>query len=147
MSTDPDEARSPVDGGRPRLLIADDDPVVAATLSAQLRGEFDVVAAATNGDEAIELAGSLQPDAALVDVQMPGGGLGATRGIAEVSPRTAIVILSVDESEHSVVEFINAGAMTYLRKGTPPSEIAERLKTSIDAHKSFDREISDAAAS
>ncbi len=147
MTTDPDEARSPVDGSRPRLLIADDDPVVAATLSAQLREDFEVVGAATDGDDAVELAANLQPDVALVDVQMPGGGLGATRGIAEVSPHTAIVILSVDESEHSVVEFINAGAMTYLRKGTPPSEIAARLHTSIQAHRSFDRGVFDATAS
>ena len=56
MATDPDEARRPREGRRPRLLIADDDQIITATLSAQLRGEFDVVGAGTDGDQAIEPA-------------------------------------------------------------------------------------------
>jgi DNA-binding NarL/FixJ family response regulator len=140
MTTDRENTVDDTNGTRPRLLIADDDQVVSATLSAQLRREFDVVATAEDGTAAITLARSLQPDVALVDVQMPGGGgLHTTRGIVEVSPRTAIVILSVDESDQSVVEFINAGAMTYLRKGLPAPEIASRLHQSIAAHERFDR--------
>ena len=139
MRTDPPTAGDAENGTRPRLLIADDDRLVSATLAVQLRAEFDVVGAAEDGDRAIELARAVQPDVALVDVQMPGGGgLGTTRGITEVSPRTAIVILSVDESDQSVVELLNAGAMTYLRKGTPAGEIARRLHQSIAAHERLD---------
>lgn len=136
MNTDPGDEGVANSGKRVRLLIADDDQVVLATLSAQLRAEFDVVGTARDGDQAIGLAQLLHPDAALLDVQMPaGGGLHATRGIAEVSPSTALVILSVDESEPSVVEFMTAGAMTYLRKGTPCALIAERIHQSVAAHK------------
>jgi DNA-binding NarL/FixJ family response regulator len=121
------------DLGRPRLLIADDEAVVRATLAAQLQGSFQIVGAEANADAAIETAARERPDAALIDVQMPGGGLHATKGIREVSPRTAIVILSIDEQRESVVEFLIAGAMAYERKGMPPHLLIERLQEAIKA--------------
>ncbi len=122
-------------GARPRLLIADDDRLVLATLTAQLKDDFELVATASDADEAAELATNTCPDVALLDVQMPaGGGLHATRRIREVSPGTAIVILSVDETDQSVREFLAAGAVTYLRKGTPRATIVKRLQESIAAH-------------
>jgi two-component system nitrate/nitrite response regulator NarL len=140
MTSLPNGTPTSAGNSRPRLLIADDDLVVLATLGAQLTADFDVVGTARDGEQAIELARELQPEAALVDVQMPGGGgLRATRGISEACPQTALVILSVDESEESVVEFMNAGAITYLRKGMPATQIASRLHQSIAAHRAFAR--------
>ena len=56
-------------------------------LSLTLERQFDIVGAARDSDQAIALAQAAQPDVALIDVQMPGGGgLRAIRGIAEVSP-------------------------------------------------------------
>ncbi len=122
-------------GERARLLIADDDRLVAATLVAQLGDEFELVGTASDATEAAELATHTHPDVALLDVQMPaGGGLHATRRIRELSPGTAIVILSVDESDQSVREFLTAGAVTYLRKGADRSTIVTRLHRSIAAH-------------
>jgi DNA-binding NarL/FixJ family response regulator len=91
---------------------------------------------ADDAESAIDLAGRERPDVALIDVQMPaGGGLHATRGIRAISPETAIVILSSTETDDSVVEFLAAGAMTYLRKGVPVEEIIARLWDAIAAHK------------
>ena len=126
------------DATRPRLLIADDDRAVLGALTAQLHERFEVVGAAEDAQQAVELARSAQPDVALIDVQMPaGGGLHATRGIREVSPGTAVVILSVDESESSVMEFLGAGAISYLRKGTSAAEITTVLRDSISAHQAL----------
>ena len=87
---------SPEGGSLPRVLIADDDPDVRAVLSAQLAPDFDVVATATDTDEAIALAAQHQADIAIVDVQMPGGGgVRATAGIRGASPATTIVALSL----------------------------------------------------
>jgi DNA-binding NarL/FixJ family response regulator len=120
---------------RPRLMIADDDPVVRSMLDMSLGGQFDVVGVAVDSDEAIELARERQPDAAIVDVDMPkGGGLRAVRGIVDVAPDTAIVILSGDESDAVVRELILAGAMAYQRKGGPQDAIAQSLNDSITAH-------------
>jgi two-component system response regulator DesR len=120
---------------RPRLLIADDDPVVQSMLGMTLGEAFDVVGVAVDGEEAVQLARESQPDVALVDVEMPsGGGMRAVRGITEVAPDTAIVVLSGDESDGVVRDLIQAGATAYRRKGTDAREIAESLTESIAAH-------------
>jgi DNA-binding NarL/FixJ family response regulator len=120
---------------RPRLMIADDDPVVQSMLDMSLSQEFDVVGLAADGEEAVELARGSQPDAALVDVEMPGGGgLHAVRGIHEIAPDTAIVVLSVDESDGVVRELMQAGAVAYLRKGVAPQVLTDALMDSIEAH-------------
>jgi CheY-like chemotaxis protein len=121
---------------RPRLVIADDDPVVVAALVAQLKGAFEVVGTADDGESAVALVARERPDVALLDLEMPaGGGLHATCGIGEVSPKTAVVILSIDESAHSVLRLLKAGAMTYLRKGTSAKDLILRLHQSIAAHR------------
>jgi DNA-binding NarL/FixJ family response regulator len=123
------------DDSLPRLMIADDDPVVQSLLNMSLSGEFDVVGVAADGEEAVKLAKASQPDAALVDVEMPeGGGLRAVQGIHDVAPDTAIVVLSGDESDRVVRELMQAGATTYLRKGVAPRVLNEALMDSIKAH-------------
>jgi DNA-binding NarL/FixJ family response regulator len=120
---------------RPRLMIADDDPLVGSLLSSLLNGEFEIVGTATDSSDAVELARTSQPNAALLDVEMPkGGGLSAVRGILEVAPATAIVMLSVDESDGIVRELMQAGAMAYHRKGVAPRVLAASLLESIKAH-------------
>ena len=122
-------------GHRPRLMIADDDPVVQSMLSASLSSTFEVVGVAGDSDAAIELARVSQPDAAVVDVEMPkGGGLRAIQGIVEVAPETAIVVLSGDESDKTVGDLIQAGAVAYRRKGLAPNVLAGSLTESIRAH-------------
>jgi two-component system, NarL family, nitrate/nitrite response regulator NarL len=117
----------------PTLLIADDDAVVRSMLSLTLERHFDIVGAARDSDQAIALAQAAQPDVALIDVQMPGGGLRAIHGISEVSPDTAAVVLSGDEFEPLVRELMIAGAMTYVRKGIAPAELAEVLHRAMRA--------------
>lgn len=128
------------DTSLPRLMIADDDPVVQTMLDMSLSAEFDVVGLAADGEQAVELARASQPDAAIVDVEMPeGGGLRAVRGIHEVAPQTAIVVLSVDESDGVVRELMQAGATSYLRKGVGSELLADTLMSSIEAHASVRR--------
>jgi DNA-binding NarL/FixJ family response regulator len=116
------------------LLIADDDPVVRSMLSMGLEQRFEIVAAVEDAAEAVEMAVTRQPDAAVVDVDMPGGGgRHAVRGIVEASPRTAIVVLSADEEDGAVRELLQAGAMTYRRKGIAAHELAAAIEQSVDA--------------
>ncbi len=122
-------------GPRARLVIADDDPVVQSMLSMSLAREFEVVGVAGDGEEAIELARASQPDAALVDVKMPkGGGLRAVKGILEVAPDTAIVMLSGHRSQGMVRELMQAGAIAYRRKGAAPHVLAVALTESMKVH-------------
>jgi len=122
-------------GHRPRLVIADDDPVAQSMLGMSLGREFEIVGVAADGEEAVELARVNQPDAALLDVVMPkGGGLRAVCGIHAVAPDTAIVMLSGDKSHGMVRELMQAGAIAYRRKGVAPYVLAEALTESIKIH-------------
>jgi DNA-binding NarL/FixJ family response regulator len=119
---------------RANLLIADDDMVCRIALSSQLKPWFHVVAVAESATEAIELAEKHQPDLALIDVQMPGGGAReAVPGIATSSPDTRIVVLSSDESSRDVLELLDAGAIAYMRKGATGEEIANTLTDALEA--------------
>jgi DNA-binding NarL/FixJ family response regulator len=119
----------------PRIIIADDDPTVRAALGMALSRGFELVGVAVDSEEAITLAQASQPDAAVIDVEMPkGGGLHAVRGIHHVAPGTAIVVISGDESDALVRELVQAGATTYRRKGVGIAAIAQALVDSIKAH-------------
>jgi DNA-binding NarL/FixJ family response regulator len=120
----------------PRLLIADDDPVVRSSLGMTLERRFDIVAVAGDSEQAIAQAKANSPDVAIIDVDMPGGGgPSAVRGIVEVSPGTAIVVLSGDESDGVVRDLMQAGAISYCRKGIEPAKLVDTLNRSIEAHR------------
>ena len=118
------------------LLIADDDPVARSMLSMGLERRFELVAVVEDAAQAVASATDKQPDAALVDVQMPGGGgIAAVRGIARACPNTAVVVLSSDEEEDSVRALMNAGAVCYVRKGIDLHELSTTLDRAISAHR------------
>ena len=97
--------------------------------------DFEVVAVADGTAEAIALAEEQQPDVALIDVEMPGGGgLEAVQQISKRSPGTCIVMLSADESRNHVFELLSAGAIAYIRKGTSGPEIVRTLTDAIATH-------------
>jgi DNA-binding NarL/FixJ family response regulator len=120
-----------------RVLVADDDADVRGLLEKYVKGEpaLVLVGAATNTDEAIQLAEEHQPDAAILDVGMPGGGgVRAVREIAQRSPRTSMIALSGYDDRKTVLEMLEAGAVSYLVKGATRDQILQTLKKSIEAH-------------
>ena len=118
---------------RPSLLIADDDQLVRAVLSTQLAADFRVIGPAKDATEAIQLAKDHQPDAALIDVEMPGGGaMEAVPRIAACSPGTRQVLISGDERHGLVVELLSAGAIAYIEKGLAGASIAKTLAAALE---------------
>lgn len=103
-----------------QVLIAEDDTVVAMVLKTQLRlAGYYVAGHASNGQEAVELATTENPDVILMDIQMPEvDGLEATRLIQEKCP-CPVVLLSSHEEEEFIERASLAGAEAYLIK--PPS--------------------------
>lgn len=117
---------------RPSLLIADDDPLARAVLGVQLDTVFRLVGAATDSPEAVKLATDERPDAALIDVNMPGGGARtAIPAIAAGSPHTRLVILSAGEQEEAVADLLAAGASAYVEKGSSGARIANALMAAL----------------
>jgi DNA-binding NarL/FixJ family response regulator len=120
-----------------RILVADDDADVRSLLEKYVKGEpaLQLVGAASNADEAIQLAEEHQPDAALLDVNMPGGGgVRAVREISQRSPKTSMIALSGYDDRNTVLEMLEAGAISYLVKGASREQILQTLRRSIDAH-------------
>ncbi|MEK7327370.1 MAG: response regulator transcription factor, partial [Chloroflexota bacterium] len=100
-----------------RLLLADDQAITRSGLRTLLaaQGDIEIVGEAKNGEEAIELAASLQPDLILMDLRMPGvNGIEATRRIHRLSPHIGILVVTVFEDDTSVFPAIRAGARGYL---------------------------------
>jgi len=105
---------------RIRTLVADDHPLFREGVVQSLDSEedFEVVAEASTGEEAVELATDLVPDLVMMDLAMPGiGGIAATERIAATSPATAILILTVSEDADDLLEAHKAGARGYVLKG------------------------------
>ena len=127
-----------------RVLVADDHGVVREGLRAVLGSEPDmeVVGEATTGNEAVERAAELRPDAILMDIQMPGiNGLEATRRILDTNPHVGVVVLTMFEDNDSVFSAMRAGARGYILKGAPPAEILRVLRAVAGGDAHFGPEI------
>lgn len=115
-----------------RLLIVDDQTITRSGLQNLLAAQPDleIVGEARDGETAVELANSLQPDVILMDLRMPGiNGIEATRQIHRTSPRISILVLTVFEDETSVFPAIRAGASGYLLKNTEQDELLRAIRT------------------
>jgi DNA-binding NarL/FixJ family response regulator len=101
------------------VLIVDDLPMVRRGLRMQLTLEPDieVVGEAASGEEALSLVQQLQPHVVLMDLKMQGmDGLTATRVMQAISPRSAVVILSLYDDAHLKTEARTAGAVAFVGK-------------------------------
>ena len=109
-----------------RVLIADDHPFFRDGLRVLLEATADMalVGEATDGDEVVTLAGQLQPDVILMDLQMPGrNGIAATRRVLEENPGVGILVVTMFEDDDSVFAALRAGARGYLLKGADKEEM------------------------
>jgi NarL family two-component system response regulator LiaR len=109
-----------------RVLIVDDHAIVREGQRALIDTEpgMEVVGEAKDGMEAIEMAGTLQPDVILLDLLMPRkDGIGATIEIKAKNPEARILVLTSFSEDEKVYSAIKAGAMGYLLKDSSPQEI------------------------
>ena len=117
---------------RVSILIADDHEVVRRGIAAQIaqRPEWEVVAEATNGRDAVTLALRLKPDLIVLDLSMPElNGLAAASRIVAAQPEARILILTVHDSEQVVREVLAAGARGYILKSDAGRILMAALET------------------
>jgi len=117
--------------GRVRILVCDDHAVVRTGLKLLLQSEEDieVVGEAGNAQEAVLRTKLLQPDILLLDITMPGkNGIEAAREVAEVSPETKIVMLSMQDEPSYVREAFGAGASGYVLKEAADTELVRAVR-------------------
>ena len=114
-----------------RLLIADDHTVLRECMVTTLRASGDclVVGEAGDGVSAIEMAHSLQPDVAVVDISMPRlNGVEVVRRLNAELPRTRVLVLTMHEEDEYVVQMVRAGARGYLVKHAATAELLTAIR-------------------
>jgi DNA-binding NarL/FixJ family response regulator len=111
------------------IVIVDDHPLTREALSSLLGAHgFEVIGCASEGAEAIQEVGRLQPDLVLLDLSMPGlDGLAALPRLREAAPECEVVVLTASGTEENLLQAIRAGAAGYLLKTEPPERIASFL--------------------
>ena len=113
-----------------RIVIADDQASVREGLVLLLGGlpDIDVVGAAADGQQALQLVAEQEPDAILLDLHMPVlDGLGVTRRLTTEHPGVAIVVLTTYADDSTVLDALRAGARSYLTKDADRTDIAQAL--------------------
>jgi DNA-binding NarL/FixJ family response regulator len=113
------------------ILLADDHAVVRQGFKMILAAQPDmeIVGEAGNGREALDLAGQLQPDVIVMDVAMPElNGIEATRRVADLSPRSRVLALSMHKDSVYVREILRAGARGYLLKDSISSDLLAAVR-------------------
>lgn len=126
--------RSQLDASRvppPRVLIADDEPMVRDAVQELLEDMgFDVVGVAADGQAALTLAGELHPDVVLMDLRMPVlDGVEATRRIRKAYRDVQVLLLSAYDDPAFRKAADRAGAYGYLAKGCRPAELEQALRS------------------
>ncbi|MGW2681972.1 response regulator [Streptomyces sp. NPDC001414] len=116
-----------------RVLLADDQALLRSAFRVLVDSEPDmeVVGEASDGAEAVRLAGQTAADVVLMDIRMPGtDGLAATRMISEDPSldRVRVVILTTFEVDDYVVQALRAGASGFLGKGSEPEELLSAIR-------------------
>lgn len=114
-----------------KILLADDQELILESLSIVLSMEedFEIVGLAQNGEEAIKVCEQLQPDIALMDINMPVmDGVAATALIKERIPVTKVIILTSYREVEYVLTALSYGAEGYLLKAIHPKELAAGIR-------------------
>ena len=123
-----------------RLLLADDHTVVRQGLRKVLeeRPEWQVVAEAGDGREAVRLAEQHRPDVAILDIAMPLlNGIEATRQITRHLPQTRVLVLSMHADEAYVAQILNAGATGYLLKDSADVDLLSAVGEAAQGRSFF----------
>jgi len=124
------------DERRVGLLIVDDDASMRdlLRLTFELHPQFEVLAEAANGADAVVAAGEHQPDAVILDVMMPGtDGLEALPKILHVSPDSKIIVFSAYATVPIVQQALEAGASLVLEKTVPQRDVVAAVLDLVPA--------------
>ncbi|NTV36147.1 MAG: protein kinase [Anaerolineaceae bacterium] len=127
-----------------RVLIVDDHAVVRQGLRMfiDLQEDMQVVGEGTNGSEAIDLSGKLDPDIVLLDLVMPQiDGVEATARIKALCPNTRVIILTSFGEDDKVIPAIQAGAQGYLLKDIRPDELVQAVREAYQGKTQLHPEI------
>ena len=127
-----------------KILIADDHPLVAESLSLLLGSieNFEIVSIVHNGLQALEYVQKDSPDILLVDYHMPIlNGVEVVSKVCEIAPDVKCILLTMNEEASFIKESIQAGAYGYVMKSAEKPELVNAIKTVHGGKKYFSEKI------
>ena len=117
-----------------RIVLADDHPLLRQALRDILekQPDFEVIAEASNGEEAVKLATEMLPDIVIMDISMPVlNGLEATKQIKATNPSIAVLVLTVHSDSEHILSILRAGAGGYLTKSVYGDEVIHAVRALV----------------
>jgi two-component system, NarL family, response regulator len=114
-----------------RVILADDHPVVRDGLAAMINQQSDmqVVAEASDGDEAIALYEKHRPEVMVLDLRMPKrDGVAVVQRVMEANPKASILIMTTFDGDEDIFQCLSQGAKGYLLKDAPRQEILSAIR-------------------
>lgn len=126
-----------------RVMAVDDHDLLTSGIRYVLLScdDMELVATASNGEEALDLCEQTRPDVILMDMMMSGmDGPTTTRAIREQFPQVQILALSSFDDQELVQRAITAGAIGYLLKGVTPDELTEAIRAAYSGRTTMARE-------
>lgn len=128
-----------------KIIIADDHKLVSTSLIPLLNSQagMQVVAEASGGRKAVELASKLEPDIVVMDIGMADlNGIEATRQIVSKYPHIKVIILTMHADRRYITEALNAGASGYLTKSCSFEELVNAIRAVSENKKYLSPEVS-----
>lgn len=118
-----------------RILLADDHKIMRQGLRSLLEKEqdFEIIAEAANGEEALEIACRLRPNVVIMDVAMPIlNGIQCTHRIRESAPDVKIVALTIHKDKNYLTGMLQAGTSGYLLKDCAAEELVHAVRVAAN---------------
>jgi DNA-binding NarL/FixJ family response regulator len=130
--------------GARRIVVADDHPLFRSALASLLEGSgLDVVAQASDGEQALELCRRLRPDVVVMDVIMPKmDGIAASRAIKAELPGTIVLMMTASEDLDHLAEALRSGAAGYVLKTASCQLITEAIGKALEGESPLDPGVS-----
>jgi DNA-binding NarL/FixJ family response regulator len=121
---------------RPRVLLAEDNPVMAAELRGLLELEFEVVATVADGAALVAAAGAARPDVIVTDIVMPHrSGIDATVELLRRDPGIRVVLVTVHDDAGLVERGRAAGALGHVLKVAAATDLAPAVQAALRAER------------
>lgn len=131
-----------------RILLADDHLIIRSILRQILErtDDMEIVAMASNGEDAIAQAVLHSPDVAVMDICMPSmDGIQATEQICASCPQTRVLMLSAYDTPHYIQRSLRAGAFGYVPKGEAVKDLVTAIRSLYAGNRFFSRQIAHVA--
>ncbi len=114
-----------------RLIVVDDHPLFreGVAYSLQAQPDFEVVAQGESLEDAVRLARECAPDIALLDINIPGGGIAAAAAVTASHPAVKVIMLTASTDEDDLAAAMRAGAKGYILKGVAARELVSIVRS------------------